>query len=199
MCETVWLFSWVNTHPFDLKFVAFYPEFSGDPYVEFQEKTISGEYFRNFCVNQGYHYRNLWHFALLSAIFFYVCIMLKKFTQVLSYVVWIHVRRHFPKRITKRRHREEKQGGFHFGKLVLFTLGLRLTTPYSLGALLLNLYQTFVTVSIDFWPRFELQIRSTRLPITFLFNTIVSETVWFFSWVNTHPFELKFFAFLSQI
>jgi len=38
----------VNTHPFDLKFVAFCPKFSGDSYVEFQEKTISGEFFRNF-------------------------------------------------------------------------------------------------------------------------------------------------------
>ena len=28
-------YSWANTHPFDLKFVAFRPKFSGDPYVEF--------------------------------------------------------------------------------------------------------------------------------------------------------------------
>ena len=41
-------FSWANTHPFDLKFVAFCPKFSGDSYVEFQEKTISGEFFGNF-------------------------------------------------------------------------------------------------------------------------------------------------------
>jgi len=25
VCETVLFFSWVNTHPFDLKFVAFFP------------------------------------------------------------------------------------------------------------------------------------------------------------------------------
>ena len=55
MCETVWFFSWVNTHPFDLKFVAFCPKFSGDSWVEFQEKTIPGEFFRNFVQNQGYH------------------------------------------------------------------------------------------------------------------------------------------------
>ena len=35
VCETVWFFSWVNTHPFDLKFVAFCPKFSGDSWVEF--------------------------------------------------------------------------------------------------------------------------------------------------------------------
>jgi len=38
----------VNTHSFDLKFVAFCPKFSGDSWVEFQEKTIPGEFFRNF-------------------------------------------------------------------------------------------------------------------------------------------------------
>jgi len=26
VCETVWFFSWVNTHPFDLKFIAFCPK-----------------------------------------------------------------------------------------------------------------------------------------------------------------------------
>ena len=48
MCETIEFFSWVNTHPFDLKFVAFCPKFSRNSYVEFKEKTISGEFFRNF-------------------------------------------------------------------------------------------------------------------------------------------------------
>ena len=49
MRETVLFFSWMNTHPFDLKFVAFFPKLSRDSYVEFQEKTISGEFFRNLC------------------------------------------------------------------------------------------------------------------------------------------------------
>ena len=44
----------MNNHPFDLKFVAFCPKFSGDSWVEFQEKTILGEFFRNFVQNQGY-------------------------------------------------------------------------------------------------------------------------------------------------
>jgi len=38
----------VNTHPFELKFVEFCPKFSGDSWVKFQEKTIPGEFFRNF-------------------------------------------------------------------------------------------------------------------------------------------------------
>jgi len=33
---------------FDLKFVAFCLKFSGDARVEFKEKTILGEFFRNF-------------------------------------------------------------------------------------------------------------------------------------------------------
>jgi len=48
VCETVWLFSWANTHPFDLKFVVFCPKFSEDSYVEFQEKTILKKKFKNF-------------------------------------------------------------------------------------------------------------------------------------------------------
>jgi len=46
------IFSWVNTYPFDLKFVAFYPKFSGDSYVEFQEKKYFGRIFQKFCDNQ---------------------------------------------------------------------------------------------------------------------------------------------------
>jgi len=59
----------VSTHPFDLKFVAFCPKFSGDSYVEFLETTIYGEFFRNFHANQGEPYLNLSNFTLISAIF----------------------------------------------------------------------------------------------------------------------------------
>ena len=52
-------FSSANTHPFDLKFDAFSPKFSGDPYEEFQEKTISGEFFGNFLQTKAILYQNL--------------------------------------------------------------------------------------------------------------------------------------------
>jgi len=73
-------------------------------------------------------------------------------------------------------------------KPVLFTLGLGLTTPDSLGVLVWNIYRTSVTVSIEFWLRFEAQIRPTRLAIHFLFITaragrkvrLCVKTVWFF-------------------
>jgi len=108
----------------DLKFVAFCPKFSGDSYVEFQEKTISGGFFRNFVQTKV--------IVLLSEILFRVRIALKEFTQVPSYVVCTQVRRHVRKQITERRYGVEKQGRFVLGKPVLFTLGLGLTTPYSL-------------------------------------------------------------------
>jgi len=88
---------------------------------------------------------------------FWVRIAPKKFTQVLPYVVCTQLRRHVHKRITKRRYGEENQGRFVFGKPVLFTLGLGLTAPYSLGVLVWNSYQTFVTASVEFWLRFEVQ------------------------------------------
>jgi len=52
-------FSWANTYPFDLKFFAFRPKFSGDSYVEFQEKNISGEFFGNFLQTMAILYQNL--------------------------------------------------------------------------------------------------------------------------------------------
>jgi len=174
--ETVWFFSCLKTHPFYLKFVAFCPLFSGDSCVEFQEKTILGEFFINFLQTKAILYRNLWNFGLISAIWFWMCIALKNFTQVLSYVVWTQVRRHVHKQITKRRYGEEKPGRFVFWKPVLFILGVGLTTSYSLGILVWNFYQTFVTVSIKFWLRFEPQIRSTRLAINFLFITVSAES-----------------------
>jgi len=107
------------------------------------------------------------NFAQLSAILFWVRIVLIKFTRVLSYVCRTQVRRNVCKKITKRRYGEEKLGRFVFGKPVLFTLGMGHTTPYSLGILVWNFYQTFVSVSVEFWLRFEPQIRPTRLAINF--------------------------------
>ena len=99
----------------------------------------------------------------------------EKFTQVLSCVVCTLLRRHVHKQITKRRYGEEKPGRFVFRKPVLFTFGLGLTAPYSLGILVSNFYQTLHTVSIKFWLTFEPQIRPTRLAINFLFVTAWAE------------------------
>jgi len=87
---------------------------------------------------------------------------IEKFAHVLSYVVFTQVMWHVRKQMTKRRYGEEKQGCFVFGKPVFFTLVLGHTTPYSLGISVSNFYQTFVTVSIEFWLIFESQIRLTE-------------------------------------
>jgi len=201
------IFSWINTHLFDRKFVAFCPEFSGDSYLEFQEKTISGVFFRNFRGNQGLSSTKTCEISPYFLQFlFCVRIALKKFTQVLSYVVCKQVRRHVHKRIPKRRYGEENPGRFVFGKSVFFTLGLGLTTPYSLGVLVLKFYQTFVSVSIEFWIRFEPQIRSTRMTIIFLLITArverkvcLCQTFWFFSWVHDSSVWPEICHLLSQI
>ena len=103
-------------------------------------RLVPGEFFRNFVQTKAILLQNLWNFALLSAIFIRVRIALKNFTQVLSYVVCTQVRRHVRKQITERRYGEEKPGRFVFGKPVLFTLGLGLTAPYSLGIFVWNFY-----------------------------------------------------------
>jgi len=104
--------------------------------VEFQEKTISGKNFRNFRANQGYLLPKLVKFhSTFSNFLFCVRIAQNNFNQVLSYVVYAQLRRHVHKQITKRRYGEEKLERFVFEKPVLFTLGLGLSKPYSLGVL----------------------------------------------------------------
>jgi len=104
-------------------------------------------------------------FALLSAILFWVRIALKRFTHVPSYVFCTQVRRHIHKQITKRWYREEKPGHFVSRKSVLFVLGLRPTTPYSLRIFAWNFYQTFLIVPTEFWLRLGPQIHPTRFAI----------------------------------
>ena len=125
----------MNTHPFDLKTDAFCPKFSKDSYVEFKEKTFSGEFLRNFVQNQGYHLQKCVKFRLIFCNIILGPYCVEKLTQVLSYVVCTQVRRHVHKQITKRRHEEENSRRLVFGKPVLFALGLGITTPYPLGIL----------------------------------------------------------------
>jgi len=119
-------------------------------------KNNYGIVFHKFCANQSYLLqKNFWNFSLLSPILSWVHSALKIFTQALSYIVWTQERRHVHKQTTKRRYGEENPGRFVFGKPVLFTLGLGLTTPYSLGILVWKIYHTLVIVSIEFWQIFE--------------------------------------------
>jgi len=139
------------------------------------EKKYFGRIFQKFCANQGYLLPKLVKFRPTFRNVFWVRIALKKFTRVLSYVDFTQVRRHVHKQITKRRYGGKKPKRFVFRKPVLFTLGLGLTTPYSLGILVWNFYQMFVTVSTEFWLRFEPQICPKRLTINLLFITARAE------------------------
>ena len=175
MCETVWFFSWVNTHfswPEICRVLSqiqwiFLRGISGNNHF--------GRIYQKFCANQGYPLAKLLNFRPTFCNFFLVRIALEKFTQVLSYVVCIQVSRHVHKQIIERRYGEEKPERFVFKKLVLFTLVLGLTAPYSLGILVWNSYQTFVIVSIEFWLRFQPRTRPTRFAINFLFITARGE------------------------
>jgi len=122
-----------------------------------------------------YHLPKLVKFHRSFCNFILVRIAFKIFTQLLSYIFCTYVRRLVHEQIRKRRCGKEKSGRFVFKKLVLFTLTLGLTTPYSLGILVWNFYQTFVIVSIEFWLRLEPQIRSTRFALNFLFITATAE------------------------
>ena len=164
MCETVWLFLLDEYSSVWREICGIFSHISLDSYVEFQEKFIPVQILWKI---KAILLQNFWNFALLSAILFCV----EKFTQVLSCVVCTLRRRHVHKQITKRRYRKEKPGHLLFGKPVLFTPGLGLTTPYYLGVLVWKFYQTFVIVCIEFWLRFEPQIRPTRCLTNFLFIT----------------------------
>jgi len=117
----------------------------------------------------------LWNFALLYAIFDLRPYCAEKI-HTSTFVCFFH-----PGKEARpwMNHKKKIQGRntwrVVFEKPVLFTLGLGLTAPYSLGFLVWNFYQTFVTVSIEFWLRFEFQICPTRLAINFLFITARAE------------------------
>jgi len=108
----------------------------------FREKLFPENFTEILLKTKAILYRNLWNFALLSTILFWVRIAFTNFTEVLSYVFCTQLRRHVHKQITKRRYGEAKPGRSVFGKRVLFTLGPGFSMPYSLGILVWNFYQT---------------------------------------------------------
>jgi len=127
---------------------------------------------------------------------------LKKFTQVLSYVVFSQVRRHVHKQITKRRYAEEKPRRSVFGKPVLFSLGLELTMPYSLvfwSKIFTRCSKLcLLSLAVIWAPNSSHKIGNKSFIDHFQGwreGLFVCETIWFFSWVHTHPFDLKFVVF----
>ena len=175
MCETVWFFRRRILVRFTWNLSHFVRNSVDILTWNFSKKTILGEFFGNFVQTEAISTKTCEISPYFLQFLLWVRIALKKFTQVLPYVVCTQVRRHVHKWITKRRYGEENPWRFVIRKPVLLTLGLGLTTPYSLGVSVWNFYQTFATVSTEFWLRFEAQIRPTRLVINFLFITARAE------------------------
>jgi len=103
--------------------------------VEFQEKVFRENFSKILCKPRLSSTETCEISPYFLKFYYGICIALKKFKQVLSYIVCTLVRRHVHKIITKIRYGGEKPRRFVFGKPVLFTLGLGHTTPYSLGIL----------------------------------------------------------------
>ena len=165
----------------------FCPKFSRDSYVEFQEKTISGEFFRNF-VQTKVLYQNLWNFSILSANLFWVRIALKKFTQVLSYVVCTLVS-HIHKKFKKNKIWRRKVRTFCFQKTSFLhprtgTYNALILGYFGLKFLLDNRYCVYWVFAEIWFPNSSHNIRN-KLIIHhcqgWKEGSFVRETIWFFS------------------
>ena len=170
VCETVWFFSWVITHPFDLKFVAFCPKFSGDSWEEFQDKTIPREFFRNFVKTKTIIYRNLWNSGLIHHCqgwkeCSFVCETVWFFTRwIFVHLTWKLLRFVQTKAILYT-----NLWNFYILSAILFWV--HITTRNSPSLLVWNFYQTFFIVFLEFWMIFEPEIPTTRFSMNFLFIT----------------------------
>jgi len=135
-------------------------------------KNYFGRIFHKFCANQGYHLPKLMKFCPTFCNFILGLYCVEK-VHTSAFICCLHPSKEArPYRNHKKKIWEEKPGRFVFEEPVFLSLGLGLTTPHSLGILVWNFYHTFVIVSIEFWLRFEPQIRPTTFAISFLFITV---------------------------
>jgi len=207
VCETVWFFSWANTRTFDLKFVAFFPKLSGDSYVEFQEKTISGEFFQKICANQGYPLQKLVKFRPT----FWNCILgpyCGEKIHTSTSISCLHPsKKASPWTNHKKKIRRRKARTFCFRKTSF--VHSRSGTYYALllghsGLKFLpDLRHRVYWFLAETWA-----LDSSHNIGNKFFNhhclvskegSFVCETVWFFSWVNTRTFDLKFVVFCPKL
>ena len=206
MCETVWFYLWVNTNSFDPKLVAFCPKFNRYFYVEFREKTISGEFFRNFVQTKAYPLPKLVKFCPTFCNFILGPYCTEKI-HTSTFICCLHPgKEERPLKNHRRKIRGRKARTFCFWKtsfvhsrsgtyyaFVLGYFGLKFL-PDVRHCVYWGLAETWASYS------------SHKIGINFLIKhckgwkegSFVCETVWFFSWVNTHPFDPKFVAFCPK-
>ena len=94
----------MNNHPFDLIFVAFFPKFNRDSYMEFQQKIILGNFSKTLYKPRLSSFKicEISPYFLQFYSGFELCRKIpKKFTQVLSHVVCMLLRRNVHKQVTK--------------------------------------------------------------------------------------------------
>ena len=97
------IFSSLNTHLFDLKFVVFFQKFFWDSYIEFQQRIILGNFFKKFWPFGAILFPIFLNLASVSTIFSKLILRWKfpkKFIQVLSYVFLHQLRRHVKRQNT---------------------------------------------------------------------------------------------------
>ena len=138
----------------------------------FRKKLFRENFSQIFAQTKAIIYQKLWNFDLLSAIFILRSYCAEKNSH--KYFHMLFAPRYGGTSINESQKEDtgKKSQDIFFGKPVFFTLGLGLTTTYSLGVFVWNFYQMFVTVSIEFSLKFEPQIRPTRLTINFLLITV---------------------------
>ena len=145
--------------------------------------------FQKFCAIQSYPLPKLVKFYPILCNFILGPCIAKKITQVLSYVVGTQVRRHVHKQFTKRRYGEEKPGRFVFGKPVLFTVDLGLTslTPWVfLSEIFPDIRHCVYLVLDEIWAPDSCHKIGNNFFIhhcqSWKEGSFVCETVWFFRW-----------------
>jgi len=207
VCEVVWFFSWVNIHPFDLKPIAFGLKFNGDSWVEFMEKTISGELFRKFCANQGNLLSKLVKFWPKFCNFIPGPYHTEKNSHKYFHMLFASDKEASRYRHHKKKIRGRKARPFCFRKTSL--VHSRSGTYY---ALLLRYFGMKVLPNIRhcvYWVLAEIWARDSSLKIGNKFfihhcqgwkeGSFACEAIWYFSWVNTHLFDLKPVAFCPKL
>jgi len=103
VCETVWFFcGWILIR-LSWNFSRFFPNSVEILTWNFRKKVFQEDFSEILCKPRLSLYQNLWNFAQISALLFQVRIALKKFTQVLPYVVCTQIRRHIHKQMTKKK------------------------------------------------------------------------------------------------
>ena len=138
-------------------------------------KIYFGRIFQKFCANQGYPLPKLVKFPPTIYNFILGPYCAEKI-HTSTFICCLHPGKEARRETNhKKKIRRRKARTFCFRKTSFVHSRFGTYHAYSLGILVWNFYQTFVTVSFEFWLRFKPLIRPTGLAINFLFITVRAE------------------------